>query len=255
MTREVAGPTTFEMWQASYRVYRTALIMLETVPLAHLNAYEAHIEKLVRNFPGCWHLICQADDRGRSEHLTRLKLRATMAGGVGSDAPVGFDADKPWATLMRALVDDDRYWNEQVILPGTAWMAQGSRGVPDTPGGENLSAGHERSARSRACRSEGSDKPSRSSQRREARKRKRQSWAEDVGKNANGNRNSGKGKGGKGSGKNSGSPRCFAWNNGNGPCADVPPRGACLAPVKREHKCTTCGSPGHPSKNCPNKKS
>ena len=93
---------------------------------------------------------------------------------------------------------------------------------PRHPGGENLLSGHEGVRGRELAGSEGSDKPSRSSQRREARKRKRQSWAEDAGKNAGGNRNSGKGKGGKGLGKSSGSPIVFCleqwqWTLRRGP--------------------------------------
>ena len=56
MTKELAGPTNFEMWQASFRVCRTAMVMLNITPLAHLNAYETHLDKMVRFYPGCWHL-------------------------------------------------------------------------------------------------------------------------------------------------------------------------------------------------------
>ena len=101
VTKELAGPTNFEMWQASFRVYRTAMVMLNITPLAHLNAYETHIEKMVRFYPGCWHLIVQADDRARSEHLTRLKLRVTAGRSLGLDQPKHYSDDNPWQTLFR----------------------------------------------------------------------------------------------------------------------------------------------------------
>ena len=52
-----------------------------------------------------------------------------------------------------------------------------------------------------------------------------------------------------------GKQKCFAWNNGNGPCGDLQPGQSCAAKIKREHKCTICNSPGHPSRSCPQKKS
>ncbi|CAJ1436241.1 unnamed protein product [Effrenium voratum] len=138
VTKELAGPTNFEMWQASYRVYRTAMVMLNITPLAHLNAYETHIEKMVRFYPGCWHLIVQADDRARSEHLTRLKLRVTVGRSLGLDQPKHYSDDNPWQTLFRVLIDDDRYWSDQVYTPATAWwrlfitdhLRKGIKGAP-----------------------------------------------------------------------------------------------------------------------------
>ncbi|CAJ1451521.1 unnamed protein product, partial [Effrenium voratum] len=109
VTKELAGPTNFEMWQASFRVYRTAMVMLNITPLAHLNAYETHIEKMVHFYPGCWHLIVQADDRARSEHLTRLKLRVTVGRSLGLDQPKRYSDDNPWQTLFTVLIDDDRW--------------------------------------------------------------------------------------------------------------------------------------------------
>ena len=48
--------------------------------------------------------------------------------------------------------------------------------------------------------------------------------------------------------------KCYSWNNGNSPCGDLQPGQACVAKIAREHKCTICDSPGHPSRSCPNKK-
>ena len=251
VTKELAGPTNFEMWQASYRVYRTAMVMLNITPLAHLNAYETHIEKMVRFYPGCWHLIVQADDRARSEHLTRLKLRVTVGRSLGLDQPKHYSDDNPWQTLFRVLIDDDRYWSDQVYTPATAWLAQGGRGVPVSPAEQTA-----RPPSTRNAEQSGGGSSSRTISAREggrSRKKRRGEARQDPGRQVEQARggdspSKGKGKGAKGNAK------CFAWNNGNGPCADVPPGGACVAQIKREHKCTICNSPGHPSRNCPSKK-
>ena len=42
-------------------------------------------------------------------------------------------------------------------------------------------------------------------------------------------------------------------HNGNGPCADLQPGQQCVSATPREHRCTICQSPGHPSRSCPTK--
>ena len=136
VTKELAGPTNFEMWQASYRVYRTAMVMLNITPLAHLNAYETHIEKMVRFYPGCWHLIVQADDRARSEHLTRLKLRVTEPGFGSAQAlqrrqPVA-DPLQGAHRRRQVLVRPGLHPGHCVVGPGRA----GSTGLPSRTNGK-----------------------------------------------------------------------------------------------------------------------
>ena len=41
-------------WQASFRVMRTTFIMAGVISLSNLMQWEAHIEKLSRQFPNCW---------------------------------------------------------------------------------------------------------------------------------------------------------------------------------------------------------
>ena len=67
--KEIPGPSTFVQWQASFKVYRTIMLMLEVASLATTMAYEAHIEKLTRWFPTAWHSVVSAEDRARSDHL------------------------------------------------------------------------------------------------------------------------------------------------------------------------------------------
>ena len=44
--KEIPGPTNFPMWRASFRVYKTALIMLDIISVANLMSYEGFIERL-----------------------------------------------------------------------------------------------------------------------------------------------------------------------------------------------------------------
>ena len=95
---------------------------------------------------------------------------------------------------------------------------------------------------------------------KEARKRKWAAEREELNNLREGKGKSGKGGGGKhgGAGRggsgNPGEEECYAWNNGNGLCGGLPPGSQCKGKVQRLHRCTVCKSPGHPSKECPQRK-
>jgi hypothetical protein len=225
--------------------------MLQAITMSTAVAYEAFIENMDRLYKGCWHLIVQADELARSEHMLRLKVSTEMDISMGGKVPAMWNVDNPWEALFRRLLKDSDFWAEQVHLPANAWLAHGSKGKlltpseaiaessiqggsavlkPDVEGTKNTQEPWKRSANAR---------------RREAKKRK---WQEAEEKNTG---TKGKGKG-KGKGK---VPACYAWNNNNGACAGLPPGSACRGNVAREHRCTACGSPGHPSHQCSQKES
>ena len=253
LMREVPGPASFQQWITSYKVYKTALMMLDVISLATLNAYEAHVEKLSKLYEvaGAWHLVVAAEDQARAEHLLRLKVQTAMDVANGLPAPAKWDETNPWEAMFRLLIRDKEYWSEQVHIPANAWISLGAKGLPKTPaeslaakamrGGANVlrpdyeDLGKERSASPTARRSKHAVK-------RDARKRKAASDKEELErfrKQSNGPK--GKDSGGKGK------PQlCYAWNNNNGACAGLPPGAACQG---------KCGSPGHPSHLCTSKAS
>jgi hypothetical protein len=132
-TKELPGPSGIDQWRASFRVYRTALLMLQAATMATAVAYEAFIEKLDRLYKGCWHLIVQADELARSEHMLRLKVSTEMDIALGGKAPPMWNPDNPWEALFRKLLKDSDFWAEQVHLPANAWLAHGSKGKLLTP--------------------------------------------------------------------------------------------------------------------------
>ena len=253
ITKEIPGPGSFDQWRASFRVYRTAMLMLDILTMATCVAYEAHVEKLDRLYPGAWHLIVAADDLGRSEHLVRLRVSVNLDIANGTKEPMGWAAENPWECLFRMLVKDSSFWAEQVHVPANAWLAHGSKGKPLTPaeavaaasiqGGINAIKPDTEST----AGTPSSTRRTRNARRREASKRKQT--------DAEGPTDAKKIKGdGKGKGKGKEKPQaCYAWNNNNGACAGLPPGAACQGRVARAHVCTKCGSVGHPSCQCPQK--
>ena len=265
ISKEVPGPSTYSQWLSSFRVWRTAMIMLEVLDLAILQRYELLVENMVKMLPGCWHLIVSADDRARSEHMSRLQMKAVMDNNNGDPVPRGWRKDGPsWGPVFRLVIEDHAYWQEHVHGPAMVWMAYGRHGQPKTPaehhaaheipGGESsLKAETEEVSALGSAGSVGS--PSKRQQanrdRREAKKKRLKSEREELSKLR---QEKGGGAKGKGKGKSeSGEQLCFSWNNNNGSCAGLAPGSECKGKVKRVHKCTRCLSPGHPSSQCPRK--
>lgn len=52
----------YQGWLASWRVLKTACVMLDIASLASLEVYGKHIERLVTQWPSAWGLIYSAED-------------------------------------------------------------------------------------------------------------------------------------------------------------------------------------------------
>eukprot|EP00435_Cladocopium_sp_Y103_P054001 s826_g17.t1 len=263
VAREFPGPQNFQMWQASWRVFRVAAISLDVCSLAALIAYEKVIERLTVQWPRNWSLICYADDKARAERLERVRRQIVLDKGNGKTIPADFTEEKPWSTCFRLVAQDEICWNEQVRHPATSWLASGSKGTPmataesmtmahfpGLPDGQDLeSNGGERDERRRQANRD----------KRAAKKRRAQADREELTKWRSSN-STGKGSnvGGKGKGKMKGKDQageeiCFSWAKNSGPCAGLTPGSECKSKVKRSHKCQYCLSPGHTNEQCPNK--
>lgn len=78
--KELQGPSTYIQWRSCFRVYTTALLMLNIADLAPLRAYELFVEKLVRQFPTC----CS----------TRMRMMMSLEAKEGK-GPKGWEEDRP----------------------------------------------------------------------------------------------------------------------------------------------------------------
>ena len=128
--REQPGPSNFQAWTASWRVFKAAAIMLDIISMACLSRYEKAIERLVLQWPACWGLVGAAEDKARSERWMRLHRKTIADRDAGKPVPRDWTIDKPWSALMVELAMDLEFWTEHVHIPATAWMANGQRGAP-----------------------------------------------------------------------------------------------------------------------------
>ncbi len=256
----VPGPSCYSHWVASFRVMRTAFIMLDLVSLNGLVKWEAHMERLHQRYPNCWHLLVEAENKARQEHLAKTLVKLKLRIDMGEKPPFGWDKEEPWNTIWHMVLEDGEFWQEQLHIPALSWMAKGSKGIQRTPAEEIAASALNGGVLKLRHAEDGgredlSPVKSANKVRREAKKKRWQAEKEELKQL----RQKGSGKGGGGQnhgGKSSGSgeEECFAWNNGNGACKDLPPGEPCKGKKVRIHRCTLCKSPGHPSKDCPNKK-
>ena len=76
VTVELAGPATFELWQASYAILANALVMTNQVDLGNLDDYRKYFERFYKKHgESVYALMHQADVRSRSEHMSRVRRK------------------------------------------------------------------------------------------------------------------------------------------------------------------------------------
>jgi hypothetical protein len=257
VVREMPGPQNLLQWLSPWKVYKVALIMLEVVSLAALQLYEKTVERLVMQWPKCWHLIVLADDKGRAERLEKLRRRFLVDEDGGRPVPADWSRDRPWTTCFRALALDSEYWDEQVRHPAAAWLASGGRGVALAPA-EQVAVSHlPGGLESMEIDKEESGEPRRKDKRQAGAKRiklEREELdklrrASSGGQGAAPAKSKGKGK----SKDQAGVQICYSFTNGTGPCGNVEPGAPCLQAQKGAHKCQHCLSPGHRNGACSRK--
>ena len=255
LQRDLPGPGSYQAWRACWGVFRTACLMLGVATLAALENYARHIEKMSVQWPGCWGLIYAADDLARAERMERLRRVMSAEASRGRQVPIDWDPVKPWTCVLNALVKDVEFWSEKVHQPASAWLAAGARGSPviateaailnAIPGGAQL-LGQEEEEKRTSKRQANRD-------RKEAKKKRAAAEREELRKYREGGNKGGpkgRGKGKTKSKDQAGTPLCYSWASGTGPCADVPPGGECKGDIKRAHKCRICLSPSHRDSEC-----
>ena len=263
LLKELPGPQNFQQWQLSWKLFKVAALCLDVASLASLQLYEKTVERLVVQWPRCWGLIYEAEDKGRAEKLEKLRRKVVQDEANGKATPPGWNPDKPWNVCFRLLAQDEEFWSEQVRHPAAAWTAAGGKGALLAPAEQAAMAHLPGGPESLEPHYEEGDLKRRQSNRdkRQAKQRRMQSDREGLarlrghreGRPGNEPQGGGKPKG-KGKSKDqAGVQICFSFANGTGPCGQVAPGSECLSKVKRAHKCQFCYSPNHRNAECPKK--
>jgi len=114
---EMFGPPSFDIWERSYTILSTALMMLKAVSITALNGYRALIRRYASRYgPSVWHLIYQCDVRMRSEQMERLRIIATSEYQIAKDQGLShaFDPSAPFEFLWKAATGDITWWREEL---------------------------------------------------------------------------------------------------------------------------------------------
>ena len=139
---DIPGPPSFVSWLRCWRVFRTVLLMLKhnpvhphparaVVTIAALEEYADKIYELCNEFPECWHLVWQAEDRCRRDEFERIRRHLTRARISGTlPMNIEFDPAQPWVGVFTFASRDGEYWAKHVIRPAQTFLARGGGGKP-----------------------------------------------------------------------------------------------------------------------------
>ena len=159
IAKELPGPSNWTQWLAAWRVFQAAAIMLDILPLASLQLYERHFERLVRLYPSAWHLIVMADEKATGEKWARMRLRITSDIAAGRPPPDRWDKDRPWIASLHLLVLGQHVLGRAGGIPSQCMdctrRARRARRAADCSPGEPCKAQVKRVHKCRICLSPG----------------------------------------------------------------------------------------------------
>jgi len=113
---EIKGPASIEEWEVSWRLFRTACIMLKILSPAAADGYRDHIHRLYNRYgQTIWLMLYQTDVRFRSEHSERIRRRGEVlrARAVANNTTSEFDPNQPWEYVFRVGPEDFAFWNRE----------------------------------------------------------------------------------------------------------------------------------------------
>ena len=148
--RELPGPPSFEAWWASWRVFRTAMLLLRAADAELLDNYA----EMVRDFHSrysveVWFVLYTAEVRMRPERFERLRLAAenehakTQAAGGSSS----FEPKRPWNRVFADAVADRDWWSENFTEPAILYRTRIQTAVAVTDDG----TGHDVTTRGKSA--------------------------------------------------------------------------------------------------------
>ena len=98
--RPLTGPSNFDAWLASWKVFRSAMIMQGAASPAILDKYANGIRDLANIHPGSWGIIFVAGELNRFERWENI-FEELQDGDDEFRKQAGFKADLPWNTVIK----------------------------------------------------------------------------------------------------------------------------------------------------------
>jgi hypothetical protein len=110
--RELPGPPGFTAWWSSWRVFRSAMLLLELISMEVLDSYGELIREFAEHYP--WWTVYQADVLFRFERWEKIRS-ALEAGTYLAMVAIPFDLVHPWNSALRAGVDESQFWQKHLV--------------------------------------------------------------------------------------------------------------------------------------------
>ena len=113
---ERKGPGNLLQWEASWMVFRVAMIGLGLAAPAILDAYLTTFKRLVGEFPECWGLLCQAEDHARKHKAVQFRRSAEHAFYAGESWAKSYNPTRPWeSTFLMLASREHAFWLTEVL--------------------------------------------------------------------------------------------------------------------------------------------
>ena len=125
-TRMLKGPSSYEAWRGSLKVFRSAMLMLEAARPSTLDGYEEGVRQLSLLFPQGWGTIATVEETVRAEQWDILREQ------IPANTPAGYDADMPWDFVIAQSTYGvpgaikAHFWEMRVVLPLLRGASAGS---------------------------------------------------------------------------------------------------------------------------------
>jgi hypothetical protein len=129
---ELQGASNLHSWEESWRIFRTAAIMLGLATSSTLDRYSLEFRERVREYPNCWHIAAQADIRCRSEWWT-LELRKQEAFHAAQPQLSAFNPAQPWNSIIKASSTNTEFWHKEFDKLALNYKLSGGRALPAVP--------------------------------------------------------------------------------------------------------------------------
>ena len=131
-TVELPGASSIASWEESWRIFRTAAIMLSVASPSVLDRYAAEFRSRVHEYPDCWHLAAQADIRCRSEFWLQEKRRQEEFHAAHANMS-SFNTAQPWNSVIKAAANSTEFWHREFEKPSMLYKMNGPRAVKSNP--------------------------------------------------------------------------------------------------------------------------
>eukprot|EP00439_Symbiodinium_sp_Y106_P086036 s100_g30.t3 len=123
---EIPGACNIEKWEESWRMFRTACIMLNIAAAAVLDRYASEFKQRVAEYPEAWHLAAQADMRCRTEFWPQERRRQESFFKTHPELS-SFNPRQPWNSVIKASACNSEFWAREFEKPALRFQVMGPK--------------------------------------------------------------------------------------------------------------------------------